>query len=372
MARTPSFPPKIQINNGQERIRIKGKDIYLGPAGSDKAKANYARIVAEMTGQAAAPPPVLSDPTVAEAIAAFMERRRFEHGDDCRENENFRYAFRPLLRLHGKMPAKEFDASMLEDLQVVMAKGNWMNAGEKEWYTKRKKPLGWSAKVVNRNIVRIRTAWKWIERKKLVPAGSYAALLTVEPLTRRTKFVRHTDNVQPSSYRDVLTVKKHCPGCVGVMLQLQWITGMRSAEVCIMRTCDIDRSTDVWVYRPAEHKNKWRGHDRVVLLGPKCQRLLLPLLQMDQPQAFLFRPRIIIKKEYYDRVTYSQAVNRAAKAAGVKLHPYQGRHAAARRIKHKYGADAARSVLGQKSIDTLEHYTDIDLRQASDVMREAG
>jgi integrase len=83
------------------------------------------------------------------------------------------------------------------------------------------------------------------------------------------------------------------------MLELQWLTGMRSGEVRVMRTLDLDRTDpDCWLYRPGSdagpygrHKNAWRGQDRVVPLGPRCVEVLTPWLRPDEPTAYLFQPR---------------------------------------------------------------------------------
>ena len=62
------------------------------------------------------------------------------------------------------------------------------------------------------------------------------------------------------------------------MMSLQRYTGMRSGELIIMRPCDIDRTGDVWIYTPMTHKTEHYGKKRVVPLGPRSQRLLLPYL----------------------------------------------------------------------------------------------
>jgi hypothetical protein len=41
---------------------------------------------------------------------------------------------------------------------------------------------------------------------------------------------------------------------------------MRPGEVCIMRTCDIDRGGDVWAYKPSHHKSQHHVHERLVVL----------------------------------------------------------------------------------------------------------
>ena len=60
--------------------------------------------------------------------------------------------------------------------------------------------FGWCRNVVNRRIVRIQTAWKWIEKEGLVPKGSHANLCTVSPLRKNDRTVRHTPKVKPAKF----------------------------------------------------------------------------------------------------------------------------------------------------------------------------
>ncbi len=81
------------------------------------------------------------------------------------------------------------------------------------------------------------------------------------------------------------------------MLQLQFLTGMRSGEVRVMRKCDIDTSDPAcWYYRPANYKNSWRksGQQRVVPLGPKCQGG--PWLAGATDNRFSFDPHVAIEE----------------------------------------------------------------------------
>jgi integrase len=77
------------------------------------------------------------------------------------------------------------------------------------------------------------------------------------------------------------------------MVELQQLTGMRPSEVSQLRPCDIDRSADVWLYRPASHKNQHKksrlAKTRTIAIGPVGQELLAPFLLRDH-QAFCFCP----------------------------------------------------------------------------------
>src|ERR1035438_8049252 len=68
------------------------------------------------------------------------------------------------------------------------------------------------------------------------------------------------------------------------------------ADHLVMRTCDLDVSGTVWRYTPGsdagphgQHKNAWRGHSRVILIGPRGQEVLRPWLRLNL-QEYLFQP----------------------------------------------------------------------------------
>ena len=57
---------------------------------------------------------------------------------------------------------------------------------------------------------------------------------------------------------------------MAAMIEIQRITGMRSAEVCMMRGCDIDTGGQLWAYKPMKHKTEHHGHECVIYFGPKA------------------------------------------------------------------------------------------------------
>ncbi len=46
-----------------------------------------------------------------------------------------------------------------------------------------------------------------------------------------------------------------------------------------MKVSELDQSNPVWQYEREEHKNRWRGHRRVIYLGPKAQEILTVVLK---------------------------------------------------------------------------------------------
>src|SRR5262249_29699557 len=67
------------------------------------------------------------------------------------------------------------------------------------------------------------------------------------------------------------------------MVELQRLTGMRPGEACRLRLSEVDRTGEVWVYRPVQHKTAHHGKARAVHLGPRAQALITGFLRGSNP-----------------------------------------------------------------------------------------
>jgi integrase len=146
-----------------------------------------------------------------------------------------------------------------------------------------------------------------------------------------------------------------------------------------MRPCDIDRTGEVWTYRPQRHKTEYCGHDRLIMIGPKAQEILRPFLSRPEEQ-YCFCPREAWQAGGYNppgdcyRVSsYRVAVARACKRAGIKRWtPNQLRHTTATRIRGQFGIEAAQAILGHADADVTLVYAEKDQKLAADVARAMG
>ena len=116
------------------------------------------------------------------------------------------------------------------------------------------------------------------------------ALSVVTGLRKGQAGVLETQPVSPVEDSVVEQTLPHMPDVVADMVRVQRFSGMRPAEVCAIRPCDIDRSGEVWVYRPYDHKMEHKDRLRVIPLGPKAQAVLLKYLVRDE-NAYCFSPR---------------------------------------------------------------------------------
>jgi integrase len=355
MARPVKWPPSILNHkpSGRCRIRVAGKDYWLGPIGSDEARQEYARLVGEL---AAGGVPARGDTrTVAEVVSAWWEDQAPSVSEKAKAQ--YRTLLSLLVRLYGDTPADDFDALALGNCRDAMTSGSWLTPAEKAARLARGKNPDWCAAHASRQVVRIRTVWRWAETQKLVAKGSWGNLRTLRSISGSDRRVRHKARLRPASWEDLqLVLTRLRSAALKAMLLLQWTTGMRSCEIRIMRPCDIDMSGPVWKYTPRTHKNAWRGQSRVVPLGPETQKILGPWLLGANPQREVFRTRT---GKRYSSDTYSSLPCRAAKKVGLDwFRPYCLRHSAKQRLTREHGLDVARAVLGQKTLTTTDGYGD--------------
>ena len=216
---------------------------------------------------------------------------------------------------------------------------------------------------------------------------------------------------------------------VADMVRLQRLTGMRPAEVCLLRPCDLDRSGEVWVYKPATHKTEHHGRPRNVFVGPQSQAVLLRYLARGSDE-YCFRPcdseakRLSAQRSsrytaelresprdesqrkarkapggQYTTGSYRRAIHyacdkafphpelgaifrdsmRTAELAELKKwqsdhrwSPNQLRHAAATEVRKQFGLEAAQIILGHSQANVTQVYAERDMAKGLEVARLIG
>lgn len=299
-------------------------------------------------------------------------------------------AIRPFRRLHGKTKVVDFGPKALKEVRQHMIEA------------------GLSRGVINQRVNRIKRIVKWAVGEELVPPGILHGLQAVDGLRYGRSAARETEPVKPVADAWVDAVLPFVAPQVAAMVQLQRLTGMRTCELTIMRGCDIDMAGDTWIYEPYTHKNRWRGHRRLVPLGPKAQAIIHTYLRM-ATEDFLFSPAdaeawrneqrrrqrktpmtpsqaarmpkaapLRSKRNRYDSDSYRRAIEYGvakAKKAGVEIphwHPYQLRHRHATDVRRKFGVEAAQVSLGHASGNVVEVYAEKNLDLAIKVARDCG
>ena len=136
---------------------------------------------------------------------------------------------------------------------------------------------------VNKTIGIIQRMFKWGVSRELVPPAVHTALSAVEGLRMGRSAAKESTAVAPVPDDVVDATLPHLPPVVADMVRFERLTGCRPGEVCMIRPCDVDRSGEVWQYRPESHKTEHHGHERIIYIGPQAQAVLLPLLAPRRP-----------------------------------------------------------------------------------------
>ncbi len=270
MPRSASFArstrvPKYRHHKptGQAVVTLNGKDHYLGPWNSAASRAEYERLVGEWLASGRILPSGDGGLTIAELARAYL---RFAEGYYRKDGKvtgtihSILVAVRHLRTIYGLTLVRDFGPLSLAALQRRLAEA------------------GLSRVYVNCLIDIIRRIFKWGVSQETVPETIYRALTAVPGLRMGRTVARERQPIRPVAEDVLEKTLPHLSQVVADMIRFQRMTGCRPGEVCQLRPMDLDRSTDIWVYRPASHKTEHHGRDRVIFIGPKAQTLLLPYL----------------------------------------------------------------------------------------------
>lgn len=387
--RTPSYCH--HKGSGQAVVRIDGKDRYLGKFGSEESRREYDRLIAEwLAAGRRLPAGTAGDGlTINELLLSYWRwaEKTYRDGDGAptRELDNLKDALRPLRKLYGDADAARFGPMALRTVREDMI------------------AAGLCRRTINTRIGRLKRVFRWAVSYELLPAPVYEALRTIPGLQRGRGEARDTDPIKPVPDDDVRATLPFLPAVVAAMAEVQLLTGCRVSEALNMCAIDLNMSGPVWTYRPFKHKNRNRGIDRVIFLGPQAQAVVKPFLKTDL-QAYLFSPADAIAardarraamcktkrtpseltrtrkakpkrrpRDRYDRNSYRQAIQRACRKAAVPdWSPLQLRHTSATAIRARYGVEAAKVILGHTKVETTQIYAERDLNTAEKIMAEIG
>ena len=406
--RVPSYC--LHRPTGQARVIVDGKHIYLGKYGSRESRAKYSRILAELAARTDSRPTPDSSPEgcdleIDELILRYLQYAETYYSKGGKPTQEFICmveALRPLRELLGSTPANQFGPKALKTVRQHMVD-----------------KCDLCRNVVNRRVGRIKRVFKWAVAEELVPASVWHALQTVTGLRYGRTDARETEPIRPVDDEYVEMLLPFVSPQVAAMIQVQRHTGMRPGDVVQMRLQEIDRTAEVWLYEPVDHKNRWRDHRRIIPIGPKAQSVLTPFL--DRPvEAFLFSPRESEEwrlanrpaysgkqrrtkvypcelrarqrlkearrrrnskrrlRDHYDTASYRRAIKygfqRAARA-GVEIphwHPNQLRHTRATEVRRSHGLEGAQVVLGHARADVTQVYAERNLGLAVRLAKESG
>jgi integrase len=422
MPRSVSKPAYFRHKpSGQARVRIDGKDYYLGLIDSEDSWTRYDALIEEWARRKPIDRSTLTIDELCLRFLGFAKRYYIKGGRPTTEVAGIRAALRPLVRKFGTQLAAGFGPLKLKAVRESMI------------------AAGITRPTINKYVQRIGRLFRWAVENELVPGTSHHALAAVRGLAKGRCEAPEPAPVKPADLARVEAIRPHVSRHVWGMVQLQLLTAARPGEIVSMRVGDLNTSGPVWEYTPREHKTEHHDKSRVISIGPRGQALLgeflADALAADQGnEAFVFspvdseaersrrrrqdrkspmtpshaarRPKENGRRRPHDH--YTVASYRRAIARGCELafgmppelrtipnaldskekrkrrreaakwresncwRPNQLRHSAGTFLRREFGIEAASVILGHADLKTTEIYAEADRERAREIMGTVG
>ncbi len=362
----PAYRRHKSTSRDRAYVTIASRRIYLGEFNSPESHRRYAELIKV---ESPAPEPDLSCPTVSQLILAHLEfAYEFYGGEKANEPTHLRSLFRLMRPSYGSILGKDFSPRDFKEIRRIMIRKDW----------------SWT--YIKDQSSRLKRFIRWCVEEDLIPAEVHYRVHAIRCLPHGRGGVKETLPVMPVADDVLEATLPNMPQIVADMCQIQRLCACRPGELCSMIPAEIERTGDMWLYRPAKHKNSHRGHTRVIPIGSNAQKILA---------KYLFREKCF----GYTTASYRRAITRACDRAfphptlstvmtsrltnrqtaelkewqdNHRWSPNQLRHAAATQAREVAGIDAAQVLLGHRDAGMTQRYARVDIAKAIDVMRKIG
>lgn len=373
-------PFRKHKGTGQGYVLLDGRRHYLGPFGTPEARQRYDRLVAEWLAGGRQTRVDPNDITIVELTARFWRHVESYYAESPGERSHFHVVLGHLKRLYGRTKAADFGPRAFKTIRQAMV------------------AAGWTRKHVNDQANRLRRVFRWAVENEIVSPTVYHGLQAVAGLRRGHTEAAESEPVTPVPEAHVDAVLEHVPPVVAALIRLQLTTAARPGELLRLRPVDLDTSGRVWLFKPQQHKNAFRGHARTIYFGPRSRAILEPFLAGCPVDGYVFSPRRAVAERAADAVThrradqpadrrktdrtvgdcyttpsYRRCITRACQEAGVdEWTPLRLRHTAGTAIRREFGLEGAQLLLGHRRADVTEIYAEVNHTKALEIARKIG
>jgi integrase len=366
------LPKYRRHSSGRGFVEHGGKRHYLaGAFNSPESIAAYKAFVREVCGAQVSTGGEYAS-CVAVVISRFLQWAELYYPGRRGTYDNLRYSLLPLVPIYGSLAPVEFGPKKLKEYQLQLAE--------------QKKARDY----INDVSRRIKQCFKWAASEELIPVAVYQALATVPGLKLGRTMASEPTPRTMVPWEDVSPVLAHLSATLKTMVEVHWLTGVRSGSICLARPEQFDITKTPWEWKP-KHKQEHTG-ELVVFVGPKARKLLAPLIEAMPKGGYLFRPADARRNKrygsFYTSQSYRQAVERGIERANkqraeedrelpddkrrapLNWTPHAIRHAKGTLTRAKYGLEGAQASLGHKRLDATQVYA-ARLTEAARTIAEA-
>ena len=242
----------LHQRSGRARVRINGKDHYLGPYDSPESRDKYDDLIAQWRVSKAVPSNYTL--TIDDLCLAYLEHAQEHYTKDGQQTSEvccIRNSLRFLIAECGRIRAREFGPRLLKAVRQKMVDARLTRS------------------TINNNVGRIRRMFRWAVGEELLPSSVLVALSAVQGLQAGRSNAKEGRKVGIVSQAAIDAIKPYVSKPVWAMVQLQLLTGMRSGEVLAMRGCDLNTSAPSGLIGRAVTKRNTTANPAQSILAPK-------------------------------------------------------------------------------------------------------
>lgn len=311
--------------------------------------------------------------TVVEVCDAYWEHCKgyyVKDGEPTAEQAGIKAAMKRLKEEFRMLPVSDLGPLRMQELQQ-----RFVRDGVSRYY-------------VNKSINRLKRMFRWATAQELIPPSISQAINSVSALKKGRTRAYELKPVPPVDDATVeATLKRIASPVTRDMVLIQRHTGMRPGELFVMRPKDVDRNgpDGCWIYRPARHKTEHHGQSRIVVIGPKAQKLLVKyLLRSENECCFMTeRGKQYNRSNYRDRIRHAcqmafpapKGLSAEEAKAWEKDHrwrPNQLRHSLATEVRKVHGLEAVQAALGHADMKTSQIYAERMMHLAVIAIKDVG
>ena len=269
--------------SGQAIVKIEGQAIYLGPHGSKASIKAFDDVISLWTDNGRRLPKDLMTPfTITELCVAYFKRCKKYYRKNGVETDEVETNRQVLNRLRGKFGdsmVNEYGPRKLKEFRQLLIE------------------IGWARTHINKQIGRIKRMFHWAVEEEMIEATIFLNLDSVAGLKAGRTNAKEPKPVRPVDEAVINKTLEKLGPVPADMVRLQRLTGARPSEICLLRPCDIDQTSDskVWLYRPQSHKTEHHDKERIIPFGPEAQGLSQDTSLIGQRRSFAFHRQSRLK-----------------------------------------------------------------------------
>lgn len=414
--KSSEFPrAKVHARSGMARVRVCGKEVWLGPAGSAAADQRYRQILAAwvasggrsiddgignepaLDNQPAVAkvkrprnpsrqdvPKARSTMTVGGLVLAYLASIKAGRTDSEVRALSKWWRARELanaLFSRSAVPIAQFGPRMLREVRDELA-------ATPKTYEVADEIKHRARSHVNRLIRETVAMFAWAVSEELVPADVWQSLKTTPHLRAGESQARETRPRQPVTAEDVEAILPFLPPVLADAVRFCRLVSCRPIEACNLRMRDVQPCAGILKWTLDRHKTAHHGIIKQIPIGPKAEAVIRRWAAGKAPAMPVFaradRDRVKVKgtiatKPYRStRQTFTPEEIRKAIAAACDLAErprwttYQLRHAGLTEVRAKLGVEAEAAVAGWSTPKLAYHYASLKFEEGAEAARRLG